>query len=95
MKKVTKLALTLSISGLAFSTAAWSAAKCEKHDKAEWMTEEAVKSKLVTEGYTIKFFKVDGDCYEMYGTIGTGKDKKKAELYLDTKTAAVVKSKIK
>ncbi|HKU71482.1 MAG TPA: PepSY domain-containing protein, partial [Burkholderiales bacterium] len=36
--------------------------------------------------------KVDGDCYEIYGT---NKEGKKVEIYFDTKSLAVVKSEIK
>ena len=40
-------------------------------------------------GYKIKKFKVDRNCYEIYGH---NKDGKKLEIYYDTRTLDVVKS---
>lgn len=79
----------------AFSTGALAGAKCDKHPKSEWMPEAdakaKAKAKIVAQGYNIKKFKVDGNCYEIYGTT---KDGKKAEIYFDTKTLDIVKSEI-
>jgi hypothetical protein len=74
-----------------FSSGAFAAANCEKHPKSEWMPEADAKAKIVAQGYNIKKFKVDGNCYEIYGTT---KDGKKAEIYFDTKTLDIVKSEI-
>jgi hypothetical protein len=74
-----------------FSTAAFADAKCDKHPKSEWMSEADAKAKIAAQGYNIKKFKVDGNCYEIYGTT---KDGKKAEIYFDTKTIDIVKSEI-
>ncbi|WP_028449884.1 MULTISPECIES: PepSY domain-containing protein [Chitinibacter] len=87
MLKYTALALVTAV----FAGQAMAAAKCTAHPKAEWMPEAQVKAKLAEQGYTIKKFKVDGNCYEMYGKT---KDGKKAEIYFDTKTMDVVKSEI-
>jgi len=54
------------------------------------MKESDAKAKIA-EQYNIRKFKVDGNCYEIYGTT---KDGKKAEVYFDPKTLAVVKSEI-
>ena len=83
---------TAAAIALAFaSTAAFAGAKCEKHPKNEWMSEADAKAKIASQGYKIRKFKVDGNCYEIYGTNSEGK---KAEVYFDTKTLAVVKSEI-
>lgn len=74
-----------------FSGAAFAKADCTVHPKSEWMKESDARSKLEAEGYKIKKFKVDGNCYEIYGH---DKDGKKVEIYYDTKTLAVVKSEI-
>ncbi|AVA35154.1 hypothetical protein ACUXAV_003135 [Cupriavidus metallidurans] len=74
-----------------FSTAAFAGANCAKHPKSEWMPEADAKAKIQEQGYNIKKFKVDGNCYEIYGTT---KDGKKAEIYFDTKTLEIVKSEI-
>ena len=40
-------------------------ADCPVYPKQEWGAEETLKQALVDEGYKIKKFKVDGNCYEM------------------------------
>ncbi len=79
-----------AIAGL-LSSAAFAGANCTKHPKSEWMPEADAKAKIADQGYNIKKFKVDGNCYEIYGTT---KDGKKAEIYFDTKTLDIVKSEI-
>lgn len=76
---------------LAFAGAAFADANCIKHPKEEWMKEADAKAKLEAQGYKIRKFKVDGNCYEIYGH---NKEGKKVEIYFDTKTLAVVKSEI-
>ena len=66
-------------------------ADCAVHPKAEWAPEDTLKQALTEEGYTIKKFKVDGDCYEIYGR---NKQGKKVEIYFDTKTLAIVKAEV-
>ncbi len=70
---------------------ALASAKCEKHPKEEWMKEADAKAKLEADGYKIKKFKVDGNCYEIYGY---NKEGKKVEIYFDTKSLAIVKAEI-
>lgn len=84
--------LILGSAALLASTLSYAGAKCEKHPKAEWLDEATFKKKLEDEGYKIKKFKVDGNCYEIYGT---DKDNKKVEIYFDTKTGAPVKTEVK
>ena len=74
------------------STAALAKADCKAYPKAEWMKPEDAKAKIEAQGYTISKFKVDGNCYEIYGV---NKEGKKAEVYFDAKSLAVVKSEIK
>lgn len=64
-------------------------ADCPVYPKAEWASEDVLKQALADEGYTIKKFKVDGNCYEIYGR---NKDGKKVEIYFDTKTLAIIKA---
>lgn len=86
MQKSSLFVVALLVSGSAFA-----GANCPKYPKNEWMTEADAKAKLEAQGYKISKFKVDGDCYEIYGT---NKDGKKAEVYFDAKTLAVVKAEI-
>jgi hypothetical protein len=70
---------------------AWAGANCKANPKADWMSEADAKAKLVAQGYKIAKFKIDGNCYEIYGT---NKDGKKVEIYFDTKSLEVVKAEI-
>jgi hypothetical protein len=77
--------------GMFFSATAFAGANCPKHAKSEWISQAEAKAKIEAQGYKIRKFKVDGNCYEIYGT---NKEGKKAEVYFDTKTLAVVKAEI-
>ena len=83
MRHAIFLALVLA-SGSAFA-----GAKCTKHPKAEWLPQD--QAKIESQGYKIRKFKVDGNCYEIYGE---NKEGKKAEVYFDTKTLEMVKAEI-
>ncbi|WP_250537565.1 MULTISPECIES: PepSY domain-containing protein [unclassified Caballeronia] len=86
MLKILALSLALCFSGAAFAKA-----DCTAHPKSEWMKESDAKAQLEAQGYKIRKFKVDGNCYEIYGHDKNGK---KVEIYYDTKTLAVVKSEV-
>jgi hypothetical protein len=89
MKQIT-LAVLLGAAA-ATPMPAWAKADCKAHPKADWMSEADAKARLVAQGYKIAKFKVDGNCYEIYGT---NKDGKKVEIYFDTKSLDVVKAEI-
>ena len=55
------------------------------------MKAEDAKAKIEAQGYTISKFKVDGNCYEIYGK---NKEGKKVEIYYDAKTLEPVKREI-
>ena len=86
MLKILALSLALGFSGAAFAKA-----DCTAHPKSEWMKESDAKAQLEAQGYKIRKFKVDGNCYEIYGHDKNGK---KVEIYYDAKTLAVVKSEV-
>ena len=81
----------MAFAALGATTGALAKADCKAYPKSEWMKEADAKAKIESQGYKISKFKVDGNCYEIYGT---NKDNKKAEVYFDTKTLAVVKAEI-
>lgn len=85
MKLATVLTLCIA------STPAFAGANCPKHPKNEWMPQAEARAKIEAMGYKIGKFKVDGNCYEIYGL---NKDGKKAEVYFDAKTLDVVKAEI-
>ena len=74
-----------------FSSATFAKADCKAYPKAEWMKAEDAKAKIEAQGYTISKFKVDGNCYEIYGK---NKEGTKVEIYFDAKTLEPVKSEI-
>lgn len=71
------------------SASSFGSADCKLYPKNLWMEGAELKSRLEAEGYTIKDFHVDGNCYEIYGK---DKDGKKVEIYFDAKTGAPVKT---
>ena len=73
------------------SSGALAGAACPKHPKSEWLPPAEAKQHIEALGYKIRKFKVDGNCYEIYGTDKQGR---KVEIYFDTKSLAVVKSEI-
>lgn len=73
------------------STPAFAKANCKLYPKADWMKESDAKARIAAQGYTITKFKVDGNCYEIYGKNAAGK---KVEIYYDAKTLEPVKSEI-
>lgn len=87
MKKL-GFSIMLTMSMLA-SNVAFAAADCKAYPKEEWASEDTLKEALEAEGYTIKKFKIDGNCYEIYGR---SKEGKKVEIYFDMKTLAIVKA---
>ena len=76
----------------ALPTAAFAGANCKANPKAEWLAEADAQARIVAQGYKIDKFKIDGHCYEIYGS---NKDGKKVEIYFDTKTLDVVKAEVK
>lgn len=85
-----KLGLTLMASlCMLHATSALAAADCKAYPKEEWASEDTLKEALEAEGYTIKKFKIDGNCYEIYGR---NKEGKKVEIYFDMKTLGIVKA---
>jgi len=45
---------------------------CASGDPAGWQSEDALSSKLVAERWEVRRVKVDGGCYEVYGTTPEG-----------------------
>lgn len=85
-----KLAMLVALS-IASGTAL-AAANCPPYPKNEWMPQDQAKARIESMGYKIDKFKIDGNCYEIYGF---NKEGKKAEVYFDAKTLAIIKSEIR
>jgi hypothetical protein len=54
------------------------AIKCKAGPQSGWKSQDVLKAKLVKEGWTVRKAKVDGGCYEVYGTTPEGE---KVEAY--------------
>jgi hypothetical protein len=92
MTNVLVLKSILALSALSIASVAIAAPVCTTEPKQKWLTEVEMKAKVTALGYKdIKAFKVSGSCYEIYGRTGDGK---RAEVYFNPVTGAVVKSKI-
>jgi hypothetical protein len=85
------LATVLGLAALV-SMPAFAKANCKAYPKSEWMKEADARAKIERQGYAIDKFKVDGNCYEIYGR---NKDGKKVEIYFDAKSLEPVKSEVR
>lgn len=90
MKKLTSVLL------LCASGAVMAGADCKEYPESEWLSVFDMQKKIVNDyGFAIKKFKVDGDCYEIYGwKMDDSGKQQKIEVYFDTKTGAIVKQEI-
>lgn len=66
-------------------------ANCPVHPKSDWLPEADARARIEAMGYKISKFKIDGQCYEIYGR---DKADRKVEIYFDTKTLAPVKTEV-
>lgn len=76
------------LAAAALSASAFAAPQCTNAPRAQWMTEAAMKQKVLDQGYTIKVFKVSGNCYEIYGKDKAGNN---VEIYFDPTDGHIVK----
>ncbi|MBB3858816.1 hypothetical protein GGQ88_000056 [Novosphingobium hassiacum] len=92
MNRSTLLKLVLTASALSVSTMAVAAPVCTKVPQAKWLTPAQMKARIAKMGYrTIKVFQVSGSCYEIYALT---KDGKRAEVYFNPATGAVVQNNV-
>lgn len=92
MKRSTPFKLTLAAMALSVATAAIAAPVCTTQPKAKWLTEAQMKARIAKMGYSdIKVFQVSGSCYEIYAHT---KDGKRAEVYFNPVTGAVVQNNV-
>jgi hypothetical protein len=73
MKKILLASLAATTMALtATPAAATGKMKCDAAQK-DWKSLEALQAKLTKEGWTLRKAKVDGGCYEVYGTDPQGR----------------------
>lgn len=90
MKKIATL--VLAGSATLFSLGALAAPPCTNAPQSQWMPQQALKDRLVKQGYTIDKFLISGTCYEIYGKDKAGK---LVEIYFDPTDGHIVKQRIK
>ena len=56
---------------------------CDSGDPSTWKSEAELETKIVAEGWSVRRIKVDGGCYEVYGTTPEGD---RVEAYFDPHT---------
>lgn len=74
MRLLTTLSLTVAAT-VAFASvpaSATGAITCKAGPQSGWKSEKALTNKLTKEGWTVRKSKVDGGCYEVYGTTPEG-----------------------
>jgi hypothetical protein len=70
-----RLLLSLALAStalIATPAAATGVMKCNAGPQSGWKTIPALSAKLKKEGWTVRKAKVDGGCYEVYGTTPEG-----------------------
>ena len=82
---------TMLLLGSLGASSAFASADCVAHPKNEQIPQADFQKSLEKQGFSVKKFKTDGNCYELYGKSPKGK---KVEKYFDTKTGKIVKSEI-
>jgi len=72
----------LAIASTLFASSAFATGSmtCDSSDPATWKTKEALQDKIIAEGWKVRKMKVDGGCYEVYGTTPVGD---RVEAYFD------------
>ena len=83
------LTIAMLAAGLAVASHAHATgrATCNSGPQAGWQPEDALKQKLVAQGWSIRRIKVDGGCYEVYAIDQNGK---RIEAYFHPLTLNVV-----
>lgn len=66
------LAAAAALSFVAAPASATGAVKCKAGPVSGWKTQATLKAKLVKDGWVVRKAKVDGGCYEVYGTTPEG-----------------------
>lgn len=91
MSHTKSAALVTLTAAMAFAAPAMASPDCTSEPKDKWLTEEAMKAKVTEMGYKADVFKVEGNCYEIYGY---NKEGKQVEVYFNPVTGAVVEEEL-
>ncbi|MGB5077674.1 MAG: PepSY domain-containing protein, partial [Sphingorhabdus sp.] len=66
------IGVAVAISFASTPAAATGVMTCKAGPQSGWKSQETLTSKLTKEGWTVRKSKVDGGCYEVYGTTPEG-----------------------
>jgi hypothetical protein len=80
--------IAVSLAALLAAPAAIAGPTCTDAPRSEWLSGQAMQTRITAAGYTIDQFKVSGSCYEIYGK---DRDGRKVEIYYDPTDGRVVK----
>ncbi len=88
-----KMLLSTLTATLLLSQTVFAGADCPAAPKNEWLSELDMQKRIINEyGYSISKFKIDDNCYEIYGKTAAGK---KVEIYFNPTDGDIVKKKYK
>lgn len=73
------------------TTTAFAGSDCPAYPKSQWIPQAKFKQQLIQQGYQIKKFEVDDNCYEVHGKNKQGET---VDVNFDTKTGEIVKIEI-
>lgn len=82
------ITVPLFLAAAVLSANAVAAPECTTAPQDQWMSQDKMKQQILDQSYTIKVFKISGNCYEIYGK---DKDGKKVEIYFDPTDGRIVK----
>lgn len=92
MKRSTPFKVLFATAALSIASMAVAGPVCTKLPQAKWLTPVQMKAKIAKMGYRdVKVFQVSGSCYEIYAHT---RDGKRAEVYFNPVTGAVVQNNI-
>ena len=87
-----KVLLTGLVAALALSQNVFAGADCPAAPRDQWMSALDMQKKIVNEyGLSIEKFKIDDNCYEIYGRSPEGR----VEVYFNPVDGSIVKQKSK
>jgi hypothetical protein len=93
------IGLTFGLIALMSTPVVFAGADCPNVARDQWLSELDMQKKIVNEyGFVIYKFKIDDNCYEIYGLAPKDDDASqwvKIEVYFDPSTGEIVKQKMK
>jgi hypothetical protein len=87
MKKISPLSALAAFTLIA-SVQAHAKKDCTTEPKSKWLSQQEFQKRAEAQGYTIRKFKVSGNCYEIYGSDKAGKD---VEIYFNPVDGSIAK----